>query len=195
MYILSVDPGFSSVGWALCEISQVGSIDYIGSGVIRTKKATAKVLVSEDNVSRAREIAAGIMEIFVDMDAHPSRLKAIVSEAQSWPRNASVSAKVGMCWGILASFAHACEIPLVQVSPQSLKKRLTGRRGASKQDVADAVCEFWPQVRVDAECYPVTQREHMYDAAAALLASRDSDVISAMISVARHENRSFFGRN
>ena len=195
MYILSVDPGFSSVGWALGSINTGGGIDYLGGGVIRTKKSSAKVLVCDDNAVRAREIVAGIMGVFETIGAHPSKLKAIVSEAQSWPRNASVSAKVGMCWGIMCTFSQVCEIPLVQVSPQNLKKSLTGRKSASKQDVAEAVADVWPKIQADANMYPATQREHIYDAAAALIASKQSPAINAMLSVARSEGGKFFGTN
>ena len=195
MYILSIDPGFSSVGWTLGSINTSGDIDYVGCGVIRTKKSNAKVLVCDDNVVRAREIVAGLMKLFEDLDAHPSGLKAIVSEAQSWPRNASVSAKVGMCWGIISTFAHVCEIPLVQISPQNLKKTLTGRKSASKQDVADAVCDVWPDIQGDADKHPSTQREHIYDAAAALIASKEKDAINAMLAIARSSCGSFFKRN
>ena len=189
MYILAIDPGFSSVGWTLGEISEDGNIGYVGCGVIRTKKSTAKVLACEDNVVRAREIAGGIMSLFEELQAHPSKLKAIVSEAQSWPRNASVSAKVGMCWGVMSTFAHVCEIPLVQVSPQNLKKCLTGKKTASKKDVADVVCKVWPKIGPDAKKWPTGQHEHIYDSAAALIASSETPVVHAMLSMARSKTQ------
>jgi hypothetical protein len=90
-----------------------------------------------------------------------------------------------MTWGILAALVEQFQLPLVQQSPQGIKKALCGKMSASKEDVRDALIARYPGAFDPfMEEYPATQWEHGFDAASALVATLDSDVLRAVRGLA-----------
>lgn len=80
----------------------------------------------------------------------------------------------GMAWGVVATLAEACRVPILQVSPQELKLRVVGKKTASKEEVQQALEQRygdlpWPPQR--------TLREHAADGLGAIVACLDSDVV------------------
>jgi Holliday junction resolvasome RuvABC endonuclease subunit len=166
---LGIDPGFASIGYAIVQIEPEKLIDL---GVIRTEKSGKKrgVLASDDNLRRAREIHKALLRKILGL-----RVVAICAESMSFPRNASAAAKVAISWGVLASIAEQLAIPIVQASPQEIKRKLCGRKDASKADIEAAVRKLYkspvePNV-------PRSLREHAWDALSAIAACQDSDVL------------------
>lgn len=183
--VLGIDPGFASVGYALIDLLPEGEV-LVRVGVLTTKKSLAKhaVYASDDNFNRSREIYRGL----ADLVNARERVMTICVESMSFPRNASAAAKVAMSWGILASFSESLSIPLVQISPQEVKKHVCNDRKASKKEVFDAVClrykDFKPMC--EAMKIPAGQLEHPTDALATVIAALDSDVLKlARAAVAR----------
>jgi Holliday junction resolvasome RuvABC endonuclease subunit len=72
------------------------------------------------------------------------------------------------------------DIPLVQASPQAIKKALTGNKAASKEDIAEAVGKRFDGVASEFNRLPKGQHEHGYDAIAAVLACEESEVVKAV---------------
>lgn len=172
--ILGVDPGFASFGWSDCALE--GRSPHAGEaltpikvGLIETKKSPKKMglLQSSDNLRRLRELHEKISEVVDDMAQRYDRIILAV-ESQSWPRNSMSSAKIGMAWGVLASVTHA--YAMEQISPQAIKKILTGQRSASKEAVLAAVRDIWPRVDDLLSSIPSSKREHPVDALAASIA-------------------------
>lgn len=172
--VLGVDPGFASFGYSIVQLFPK-SEEVLSVNVIRTKKSTKKqqVLVADDNFRRARAIAAMLSEVIA---MHTPA--AIAAEAMSFPRNASAAAKVAMSWGILASIVEELQLPLVQATPQQIKKTLTGKTTATKEDVREVLLdrytnEFDPFM----ESTPAGQWEHGFDSVGAVVTCLDSDVL------------------
>lgn len=174
--VLGIDPGFSSVGYALVNILPE-SESLVRVGVLTTKKSAAKhaVYASDDNFRRSREIYRSL----ADLVSYRGHVMAICVESMSFPRSSSVAAKVAMCWGVLASLSESLGIPLVQISPQDVKKCVCNSRTASKTDVFKALCKRYPDMKpmCDAMKIPNTQLEHPTDALATVVAALGGDVL------------------
>lgn len=177
-HILGIDPGMASTGVGLVEILPTGDLRFVSAGVIRTTKSNKKqnIKAADDTFQRAQHIAGKILHIVEKFD-----IKLICAESMSFPRNASAAAKMAMTWGILATITEERKLPLLQATPQEIKKKLAGAIAASKQDVQKAV-----QNRLGAEIAkvlastPQTQHEHAYDALGAILACEDAEAFRLM---------------
>ena len=170
--VLGIDIGFASVGIALVELTHVSeSVEWLD--VIRTEKSAKKreVRASDDNLRRAQEIASRLVPFFQN-----DRIQVVCMEAMSFPRNASASMKMGMCLGDIATLACLYSVPIQQVSPQEIKKRLCGKKDASKDDVEKALRKRY-KIRKDVVAFTESSREHAFDALASIVACLDSEVI------------------
>lgn len=168
MISLGVDPGFASFGYCLFDLE---TERVLLLGVIRTQKAKGKVLASVDNLRRAREIHASVKSVLRGWD-----VAAICAESMSYPRNSSSAAKVALAWGVLACVSNDLDLPIVQASPQAIKKRLCGRQDASKEDIEQVLRHNYPSAVMPKEV-PATFHEHAWDALSAVVACLDSEVI------------------
>jgi crossover junction endodeoxyribonuclease RuvC len=170
MIVLGIDPGFASLGMAAVDVT-ADSERIVELAVVRTEKSHRKLEVraSDDNVRRAVQLTKGLCR-FVDKH-NPV---AIAVEAQSWPRNAGSSAKVGIAWGVVAATASWYGLAVVQTSPQALKKAVCGPKTATKEDVIAAIEERFPDIEWPK---PKGVVEHAADAIGAVLACLDSSVL------------------
>lgn len=141
--LIGIDPGFASFGWAKLCLAPPPSdaIRCDGLGVFQTEKASKKVhvLATEDHLRRARELATALDDLIVKAEDDRNTVLAFCAESMSWPRNAAVTAKMGITWGVVAAVALRRRIPIFQTSPQALKKTLTGRKDASKDEVEQGI--------------------------------------------------------
>jgi len=179
IYVLGIDPGFKNVGYALVRLCR-SSEEIVRMGVIRTDKSSKKqrVLASDDNVRRTREIA---LELLAQLGVGPGNLsdtmvKGLAAESMSFPRNASAAAKMAMSWGVIGCLAALMDLPLVQSSPQAIKKCLCGTRDASKEEVqASLDARYGGVLRERLGKVPRSLLEHPYDALGSVVAGLDSD--------------------
>lgn len=173
--LLGIDPGFAKVGWAIAELTPEG-IRPVDMGLIVTKKSDKKlrVLASDDNVRRGREIVESLDRVLAKYD-----VIALCAEAKSFPRNASAAAKVAICWGILIKIAVALGIPLIQARPQEIKQKLCGKKNVSKKDIQDAVDLLFGVDLIHSlvEGIARSNLEHPYDGLATVVACSDSEVL------------------
>lgn len=176
MKVLGVDPGLSMFGYALVCLRSGGE-DILELGVIETKKSSNKrrVLASDDNLRRAREIVLGIRTV-----CGSDVPKVICAESMSFPRNASSSAKIGMAWGVLAAISEFGQVPVVQASPQEVKKVVCGNKAASKVEVETALVLRYGEgtgIHSFRRRFAKGKHEHGFDALAAVVACLDSEVL------------------
>ena len=170
--ILGVDPGFASLG--VCEVFLYPQDECPGKcAVIRTEKSAKKrgVRASDDNLRRIVEISRELRPWF------QSGLIAVCAEAQSWPRNSMSCAKVGMAWGVVGTLADEFGVPILQATPQEIKKCLTGKKSATKKEVQAAVVgrwAHWPAIQWPKQ---TTLHEHAADAYAAVISCLDHQTI------------------
>ena len=185
MIILSIDPGMGHLGWAVLRLgpkrkgSTEDGLELLSAGHVGTKPTTKKILTSLDNVDRLKKI---MKCLGTAIDGYDEGQGFIVAEAQSWPRNSSACAKIGMVWGHMVSLSEEWEWPLIQVQPQEIKEHMTGKRSASKDAVQKAVLKIYPKAAGMLEDLAKGKREHPYDAiAAALTARAQSDLIKTAV--------------
>jgi Holliday junction resolvasome RuvABC endonuclease subunit len=112
-------------------------------------------------------------------------VRAIAAEAMSFPRNASNSAKMALCWGVLASIAEARGLPIVQTSPQALKRAVTGSATADKAEVQFGLLRRFGNDVEELFIGPDGLREHAFDALAAVVACLDSEPLRLARSMVR----------
>ena len=172
--VLGLDPGFAALGYAV--VSIMPNRETVSElGVLRTEKSNAKAntLAAEDSVRRARELAYRLDQI-----VRTYSVDIIAAESMSFPRQASVAAKMAMTWGAIATLAEVHRLPIVQASPQRCKLAVCGSKTASKETVEFTLVEKYgaglPQLLAR---LPKGVHEHAYDALSAVVGCLESDVI------------------
>jgi len=172
--VLGLDPGFASFGYAVVDIALDGETVHT-LGVLRTQASAAKrgVRATDDSWRRARELSGALLPL-VD------GVQVVCVEAPSLPRNASTTFKMGLAYGALVSIVEAARTPTVMVTPQELKKAVSGRSSASKGDVAAALDRRFGRdfaAELIKRGVPRTFHEHAYDAVGAVVACLGSEVL------------------
>jgi hypothetical protein len=140
MKLLGIDPGFSSLGWAVIEIDEI-EVRSIACGLITTKpNKTAKK--NDDNVERCAVIHHELARIH---ETHSFAL--IAAEAQSWTRFSNADRAVAMAWGVIASTSerHGDRSPVIIEDRSSSGHRREGRRSCAAS-LEDRQVETEPRV-------------------------------------------------
>jgi len=172
--LLAVDPGMSAMGYAVLSLDG----EPVELGVIRTEPSPKKrkMLVVEDSLRRVREIARNLHRI---VGTHC--VCVVACEAMSFPRSSSSSAKLGMSWAALATVAEMSDLPMLQATPQMVRKALLGHAG-SKDDMAKVVARRLGLKELPIPGVPASLHDHVYDAVAVGLYAMSSDLVRAMRS-------------
>jgi Holliday junction resolvasome RuvABC endonuclease subunit len=189
--LLGIDPGFAHLGYgALCIATDGVSLRCDAFGLFETEKSSKKlsVLATEDNLRRAVELYDALDGLIRSLGDEKNVLVGLAAEAMSWPRNAAVTGKMGIAWGVVASVSRVHRLPILQVSPQMLKKGVAGAKTATKDEVAAAVLRMVPsapkaggRLTEVAARLPKGKREHPFDALAAALVCRESQAVQMAI--------------
>lgn len=180
MFALGVDPGLASCGVCVMQIEKTREVVY-ETQVIVTEQSDKKlkVLAADDTFRRAREVAAVLRELVARRG-----VRLIAAESMSFPRSASAAAKMATVWGVLASISSEFSIPVIQTSPQNVKKVVCGSKQASKKEVQRAIEQRYPGQFEDFKaCFPATRYEHGFDAAAVLVSCLDGEIVRMARSV------------
>ena len=148
--VIGLDLGFSSLGYGVVALAPLPKQDQRVEdiGVFHTSKSDAKqsLYATEDNLRRARDIASFLHTLIQKHQDQNNRVIATCVEAMSWPRNAGVTAKLGIGWGVFAAVSSFHALPVLQASPQQIKLATARSKSASKEDVQRAVLEALPFV-------------------------------------------------
>jgi len=179
--VMGIDPGFSSLGYAFVRLGQTDTVP-VRMGLIRTKKSSKKlkVLASDDNFRRSKEIVEALDRVIAEVEAQDvGHLRTICVESMSFPRNSSSAAKVAMVWGILAKMSVDTGIPVLQARPQEIKETLCHKANASKVEVRRACETIFGKDLLDelVKAVPESSREHPYDGLAAVVACLGSETV------------------
>jgi len=161
--LLLLDPAFRHFGWAVLRFEPKGE-QIVAGGVFNTTKIDKKrkVLQSDDNHRCAMELAKGIETLINTFEP-----TLICAESQQGSKNAHAMQLQGMAWGVLSAVAALRQIPVLQATPQSVKKALCGRLDASKEAIQAAVLARYPDVLgLAATTRPPSLHEHIYDSVA-----------------------------
>jgi Holliday junction resolvasome RuvABC endonuclease subunit len=175
--LLLCDPAFRNFGWAVLRVHPIDKGELvITAGCIRTEKAERKqkLLAADDNHRCVGEIINTLRDVHAE---HTPFL--ICAESQQGSKNSHAMQLQGMAWGALSAFSYLVRTPILQVSPQTVKKTVCGRRDASKEEIRDKVLERWPGSTSDAirRIKPASLHEHIYDALAVGIVCLQSETI------------------
>lgn len=180
---LGIDAGFAFVGWSLMAVGDAAEDDcVIDANVFETKKSNKKqkVLVASDDQRRSREIA----RFFADK-IEMNTVRILCLEAKSLPRNAATSSKLGHCFGILSTLAEVFDIPIASVSPQELKKHLTGRIKVTDEELNEAIAKRYGEAEYFLSKIARSKRQHAYDAIGAIDTCKKGETFRAIRSAVR----------
>lgn len=195
--VLGLDPGFASFGYAVLALPTGGLAEdpaVVALGTLRTKGTDKKqrVLAADDNIRRARELAVPIRTLIhighvgASRDGGPKPVMGglfdergialVCAEKMSFPRSSSAAAKMAMSWGMIVANLERRGVPLLQASPQDVKRRVTGNASASKEEVERAMVKRFGRglYRMLGKT-PKTQHEHAFDALAVVIACLGSE--------------------
>lgn len=161
MYVLGIDPGFASMGWAVISFGGDGPACE-EAGIIKTKRDPIQSK-HDDNLYRIQKIAQSLEKI--EATFNPA---FVACEAMSWTRHANADRAVAMAWGAIGT--ALLEVPIIQISPVDVKNRLCGMKTASKALVEERVKDRILDAGEWLERIAKTQRNHVADAMAVALA-------------------------
>ncbi|MBP6386627.1 MAG: crossover junction endodeoxyribonuclease RuvC [Pseudarcicella sp.] len=137
--ILGVDPGTRFMGYGVILVSN-GQISVLQYGVINVSKYTTQEL----KLKKIYERIVGVIEEFT-----PDELAI---EAPFFGKNVQSMLKLGRAQGIVMAAALSRQIPIVEYSPKSIKKSVTGNGNASKEQVA-SMLESILKMKLDTTLY------------------------------------------
>jgi len=173
MRILGVDPGFANFGWCIARYDGKELV-VTGCGVIRTEKDKRKVLAPVDNVERMRRIGDELEQVMLEVSPISNlverRISIICAESMSHVPHASSAAKLSLAWGVLAEASRVVQVPILQRSPQEIKKAVTGSKKASKAQMKDTLCKQFPSLSEPLGAVVGSLQEHPVDALGAIVA-------------------------
>lgn len=123
--ILGIDPGTSVMGYGLIEVFSKSDFRLIQYGVIHLKKYDNHAL----KLKKIFERILGIIDEY-----HPDE---VALEAPFYGKNVQSMLKLGRAQGVAMAAALYRDIPISEYAPLSVKKAVTGKGKASKEQVAD----------------------------------------------------------
>lgn len=172
--VLGIDPGMANCGYAEM-LLRPHSEQVLSMGVISTKKSNVKkgVLATDDNFERLKHISKTFRKIIEDRGT----IKAICAESMSYPPNASAAAKMAMVWGVICTLSVIYDLPVIQASPQQIKRAVCGNNEASKEDVEAALIQKYDPNPAFLAGVARSKREHPFDALGSIVSCFDSAVI------------------
>lgn len=152
MLILGIDPGTATTGYGLVESDGNGKTKVVEWGLIETHKDGFK----EKRLEIIYKQALTILKV------HTPDL--FVMEKVFFATNAKTAIAVGQAQGVLLLAASKTKVKVVEYTPATIKKVITGNGRAKKKDIQKAIRKILgPQVKSKAH-----KKTHFDNAADAL---------------------------
>lgn len=179
--VLSVDPGFANLGFAVVRHHADERMIVLEMGVISTAPEKRKgKLKTEDQFSRLCSTSEKVLRIAKEHD-----VKAICFESLSIPKATSKqnAIMIGHPYGMIAMLAAMYSWPWVMVSPRDVKIALLGRASASKEEIQGVVEELLLGQRAVEDFKSNVakgKQNHGWDALAVYVAASKTSVMKAL---------------
>ncbi len=123
MYVLGIDPGSITTGWALIE-SSGRSVKYIDSGVLKFNSKT-------EFIDRVTEIKKATDELISKIDADEVAIESLI-----FVKNPNSMAKLAQTRGvILASLSEKFDKKIFEYAPTLIKAAATGYGHSDKESI------------------------------------------------------------
>ena len=152
--ILGIDPGLASTGWGILEDGQKNII-YIDHGIIKTKAGQI----------RAERLFFIMRSIRLIIKKYKPTEAAI--ENLYFGKNVSSAIPVAEARGVISAVIAENGIPVRELTPNAVKKGVTGFTGADKKQVQE-------MVRIILGLEAVPKPDHCADALAAAICAVNS---------------------
>lgn len=174
--LLGIDPGFAAFGLAVAQEDAAGKLHFERVSVLHTqpdKAAKKNRRKTEDNADRLQLLAS---ELVPAVDTF--RPVAICIEAIALPFGkvqSSVVSALGRVRGMIDMLSFIHKLPVIEAHPIRIKKLMTGRANATKDDVREALTALYPELIPIFDDMNKGDLEHAADACAAIHISRDTN--------------------
>lgn len=130
MRIFGVDPGTATTGYGILDAIGANEFDYIGSGIIQTKK-------DRTMAERLQIIRADILCLLEQFQP-----EILVIEQLFFFRNATTVIPVAQARGVILEAAATRSLPVAEYTPMQVKLHLTGTGKADKKLVQFTVAKL-----------------------------------------------------
>jgi len=177
--IVGIDLALVNTGIVTLVTNRDGEFVCVATELIKTAKASKKqnLYAAVDDVQRAARLYNGIMA-----ELRASRPALVVVELPSGSQSAVSAQCNGLAKGVIASIREALpEVPFVWLHENQIKQALAGKHKTSKDEIAAAVLERLPDMQEYLDKIAKTKREHLTDAAAAVLAAEGCEIWRAAL--------------
>lgn len=181
--LIGLDPGLASFGLAVAELPNLGTGKplFFHVGVLRTEpsKELKRLRKMDDTAERCTYLAEQLNDL---VQAHKPVALCVEAIALPWRPGSGIQTSVisalGRVRGLIDMLAVVHQLPVLEESPQRVKKAATGSIGATKEHVRLALELEYPEL---AKLWPhqKTLQEHAADACGAIHACRGADVVLA----------------
>jgi len=124
--VLGIDPGLAALGYGVVSVAR-RTAAFIASGTITTSSRNAYA-------DRLKKLYDRVQEILREF--HPA---VLVMERPIYCQNVRTALALGQAGGVAVLAAAHCGIQLVEFTPLQVKKAVTGKGNASKEQVQKMV--------------------------------------------------------
>ena len=135
MRVLGVDPGLRSTGYGVIAINGIvhlpGSMELLEAGVIRTQDKSGIA-------QRLKRVHDGLDEVINDLKPDVLAIEKLYAHY----RHPATAILMGHVRGVVCLLSGSKNIPIANVSPTHVKKAITGRGHAKKQQLAHMVQRY-----------------------------------------------------
>lgn len=180
--VLGVDLAFRNTGLVLAKpcLADPG-YTIVATHCITTEKADKKkqIFAAIDDVRCIQEVVRELQQ-FIGAE----NISVIFAECpNAGAKGARANRAMGIATAILATYVEMEKISTLWVLPDDIKKKLCGKRNASKEEIQSVVMKVWPDA-----AWPKAKGklEHVADAAGALIVGRDSDIYKLLLQESKN---------
>ena len=155
--ILGIDPGLASTGWGVLDNSG-GDVRYAAHGIIETKAGTP----------RAQRLFFILQSIQSIIDKYKPAEAAI--ETLYFGKNISSAIPVAEARGVISAAIAEKGIPLLELTPNTIKLGVTGNAKASKKQMQE-------MVKIILNLEEIPKPDHAADALGAAICAANNCVL------------------
>jgi len=177
--IVGIDLALVNTGIVTVIRRDDGTLTAVAATIVKTAPAPKRdnIYKSSDYIRRASELYKGMLAELREM--HPA---LVAVEVPSGSQRAKVSMGNGIVTGVIAAVAEVFpDVPFVWLQQHQVKRALLSRQKVSKEEMAVAVLARIPDLDEHLQRVARTKREHLADAAAAILTAEGCEAWRAVL--------------
>lgn len=176
--VTGFDPGFANLGWSRCAWDGT-DLSIVAGGVLHTQPSQKKrrVRAVDDAVRRIRELVHDLAPI-----VRSSHVVTMESLAHAKGGTKQIATKQGMAIGAIVTLCDVFNKPLLQSTPQEIKKLLCGSMKASKEDVRASLLRNYPAFKSVLDKLAEQKKEHCADSLGSIVAGIRTEEVRLCLS-------------